>query len=140
MSLASCWAAGPSRTDCGYYKQIEEEYKCGPKGYPLKFGYPLCQKYLKSEPNLSKNLKKWFPKVRHCLQDYIERKHGSIRDCQDLKVKALNSHIGCYKQTGFCELYFSDRLSILNVTSTDIFNGDVVSLAMKVTAECDQLF
>lgn len=138
ISLSSSWAA-PSRKNCHYYKQVEKEYRCGPEGYPLMFGHRLCFKYLQTEKKLSKDIQKWFPKIRYCLQNFIEKQHGAIRDCQDLKRQALDSHIGCYKRTGFCELSFQDRLSILQVTSSDLLNMDVVGLSMRVTAECKNI-
>lgn len=128
--------AAPSRKSCAYYGEVEREYRCGTEGYPLKFGYRLCEKYRVAEPNMPVAVKAWFPKIRYCLQRYLENQRGSIRDCQDLHRKAIDSHIGCYVATGFCNLGILDQASILQVTSTDIFNADILGLSFRVKAAC----
>ncbi len=128
--------AGPSRKSCNYYVEVEREYRCGSEGYPVKFGYRLCEKYRVAEPNMPAKVKTWFPKIRYCLQRYLETQRGSIRDCHDLHVKAINSHIGCYVATGFCDLGIMDQAAILQVTSMDIFNTDIMGLSMRVQMAC----
>jgi hypothetical protein len=128
--------ARPSKRDCNYYLQVEKEYKCGAEGYPLKFGNRLCRKYLAAESQMPPAVKTWFPKIRFCLQNYIERQRGSIRDCNDLHRKAIDSHVGCYVATGFCNLGIYDQAEILRVTSTDLLNPEIVSLSFRVKAAC----
>ena len=128
--------AAPSRRNCSYYLDVEKEYSCGFNGYPLKFGYRLCNKYLSAESQMPQRVKTWFPKIRLCLQKYLEDQRGAIRDCSDLHRKAINSHIGCYVQTGFCDLGVMDQAAILRVTSTDVLNPDVLGLSFKVKAAC----
>ena len=126
--------AGPSETDCKYYLEIENSYKCGPRGYLLNFGHRLCEKYLRGEPHSRPAVQEWFPKVRYCLQDFISR--GTFFDCADLRKQALDSHVGCYKTTGFCELSGKDERQILRMTSGDLFRPSVLSLAIRVKSEC----
>jgi hypothetical protein len=136
LSVATTLASGPTPNNCEYYKQVNSEYKCRPKDYPLSFGYHLCQKYLRAQPQVSSNLNKWFPKIRFCLQDYLEKQRGFIRDCDELYTKALNSHIPCYKTTGFCKLDFADKISILKITSTDVLNSDIIAMGLNVQKAC----
>lgn len=133
---SSVFAARPSSKSCDFYKTVEASYRCGTSGYPLQFGYRLCEKYRKAEPSMSKAVKRWFPKVRFCLQDYIARNHGSFRSCSDLHQRAIDSHIGCYLKTGFCDLSWGDSVQILKVTSTDILNTDIIALSAKVNYAC----
>ncbi len=128
--------AGPSRNSCSYYRTVENEYHCGKNGYPLKFGHRLCQKYLVAQPTMRPAVKLWFPKIRYCLQNYLENSRGTIRGCDDLHKRAINSHVGCYVQTGFCNLDFMDQADILAVTSTDILNLDILGLSFRVKAAC----
>lgn len=126
--------AGPSETDCHYYLEVEESYKCGPRGYPLNFGHRLCEKYLRAEPEARTGVQLWFPKVRFCLQDFIAG--GSFLDCQDLRRQAINSHVDCYKKTGFCELSSKDERQIIRMTAAELFRPSVLSLALRVKSEC----
>lgn len=136
--VSSTVFAGPSATDCIYYLQAEQEYKCGQHGYLMDFGFRLCQRYLKEQPNTRPNVQTWFPKVRYCLQDYIEKNRGTFRDCHDLKKRALDSHVGCYLETGFCDLRFEDDAQILQITSFDLFRPSIISLSLKVRSACHQ--
>lgn len=95
--------------------------------------------YRKEEPNLTPAIRKWFPKIRYCLQRYIERDRGNIRDCDDLKQKAIDSHIHCYVHTGFCSLSEVDLLHILRVTSTEILDTDIMGMSAKVMSECRKM-
>ncbi len=128
--------AVPSRNDCNYYLDVERDFKCGFKGYPLKFGYRLCEKYLEAQPGMTRAVQRWFPKIRYCLQNYLETERASIRDCKDLHRKAINSHINCYVQTGFCDLSVLDQAQIVQVTAFDILNPDVMGLSLRVKAAC----
>lgn len=136
LTATTAFAAGPSSQNCEYYKTVEASYQCGSTGYPLQFGYRLCQKYLKAEPSISKTVKKWFPKVRLCLQEYIARNHGNFRSCSNLHTRAIDSHIGCYLKTGFCDLSWADSIQILKVTSRDILNRDIIALSAKINLAC----
>lgn len=126
----------PSRSSCNYYYEVEREYKCGKDGYALKFGRRLCQRYLDVQSEMPQRVQNWFPKIRYCLQKFIEDQRGSIRGCSDLHRKAIDSHIGCYLSTGFCNLSVTDQASILRVTGADIFHPDVIGLSVRVQAAC----
>ena len=128
----------PTSKDCNYYRTVEEDYACGAEGYPLNFGYRLCQKYLESESKITPRLKNWFPKVRFCLQNFIETERGGIRDCDELHHRAIASHIPCYQDTGFCSLPMSDQLLILKITHKDILNMDILSMGLKIQVKCRQ--
>jgi len=136
LTTTAVFASRPSSRSCEFYKTVEANYHCGSSGYPLQFGYRLCEKYRKAEPSMSKAVKRWFPKIRLCLQEYIARNHGSFRSCSDLHQRAIDSHIGCYIKTGFCELSWADSVQILKVTSTDILNSDIIALSAKVNFAC----
>jgi hypothetical protein len=132
-------SAEPSSKSCNYYFDVEDYYRCGRRGYPLNFGYRLCHRYLQAEPRLSKPIREWFPKIRLCLQEFIADEYGSIRDCRDLKQRSIDSHIPCYVKTGFCSLEGKDVFKIIQITSIDIFNPDVLSMSMKVLQKCSAI-
>lgn len=134
----NAFASKPSSKNCDYYNNVEDTYDCGPKGYPIDYGKRLCLKYLKAETVQTDSIKAWFPKVRLCLQKYLEDKRGSIRDCGDLKKKAIHSHVSCYIKTGFCSLPISDFMSIAKITSVDIIDTDIAALSLKVLKECSK--
>jgi hypothetical protein len=136
LFMFSSFAAPPSSRSCDYYYEVERDYKCGEHGYPLDFGHRLCEKYLTAQPNVSKSLRLWFPKVRYCLQVYLENNRGNFRGCQDLRRKALKSHTTCYEKTGFCDLSFSDKMTILRVTAMDLANLDILRMSFDIQRIC----
>lgn len=132
----SAFAQKPDSKSCNYYLKAEQEYKCGVEGYLAGTGYKMCQMYLDKEPTLSPKLKKWFPKIRLCLQKYIENNRGSIRDCSDLRVRAINSHVDCYRTTGYCDLDKKDIVKLAEMTGTKALHKDFIRLTLKLSTLC----
>lgn len=128
--------AGPSRSSCEYYEEVDAEFSCGPKGYLRKFGIPLCRKYLAAEPKLSPDLVIWLQEVRLCLQLNLEYNRNRVSGCNDLRKVALNSHEECYKSTGFCDLSLREKLKVVQLTSSRIFNRNILMLALKLPGIC----
>src|SRR5205085_265974 len=92
-------AQGPSEDNCDFYDEVEQQYQCGSKGYALSYGKKYCQRYLSVETNMSSDVQEWFPKVRFCLQKYLDDNFDNIRDCEELRHKAIGSHFNCYVKT-----------------------------------------
>ena len=128
--------AGPNSRDCEYYKDVEARFLCGRNGYPLNYGYRMCKMYLRQQHSVSPGLRKWFPKVRFCLQNYLHKNQTKFRGCNDLQARALKSHVGCYVKTGFCELSWSDRLAIVRSLQWGVFSPDVLAQAYEVGRAC----
>jgi hypothetical protein len=128
--------------DCEAYLCMEEHWDCGKKGYLQKFGYKNCQKFLKNEPNVSENLKNWFPLVRVCLQEKIfdisENVEPKPKNCEMLKSQAFESHVDCYIETGFCELNFFDRLSLAQLVGKDLFLPESIASQQKILEHCEK--
>lgn len=137
MNSLQADALTPNSENCDYYYEVENQYNCGKKGYPLKFGFRMCELYKKAEPKMPERVKEWFPKVRLCLQQFIhDNQFFSEKSCKDLRKAALNSHVKCYEDTGYCQLSFSDKLKIIEVTSTNMFSTSILSMAFKVESSC----
>jgi hypothetical protein len=128
--------AGPNSRDCEYYKDVEARFLCGRQGYPINYGYRMCNLYLRQQHSVSPGLRQWFPKVRYCLQKYLHNNQTKFHGCQDLKAKALRSHVGCYVKTGFCALSWSDRLTIVRSLEWGVFSRDVLAQAYAVQQAC----
>ncbi|MES2525842.1 MAG: hypothetical protein V4598_02100 [Bdellovibrionota bacterium] len=128
--------AGPSRTSCAFYQELESEFPCGRNGYVRKFGKPLCEKYLKAEPYQTEGLAHWFQEVRFCLQDELDKNLHESVSCHEIRNLALSSHVGCYQATGFCELSVKEKLTVVRLTSGKIFTREALGLALKLPGIC----
>ncbi len=131
------WASNaPSRTNCSFYLDLEAKTACGYEGYPLQFGYRMCEKYRLAEKNQTEGIKEWFPKIRYCLQDYLAKNSGRAKTCRQLADMAYASHINCYLNTGYCALPANDVTRILNITGPDILNPHVLAIGTEISAKC----
>jgi hypothetical protein len=100
-----------SAYSCGFYQCAEDVFRCGPAGYLLEVGAPLCnpEAYTNSE---SEQTAQFTQNVRKCLQEQVIQFAPTIRSCSELKDKALNSHIPCFVENGFCDLTMAQRKGI----------------------------
>ena len=128
--------AGPSFDDCTYYKELEARMSCGEKGYALSFGLRLCETYLRAQNTSRPQVRKWYPKVRYCLQDYLYKNAHRANSCRELETMAYHSHVGCYLETGFCDLNVLDVASILKTTGRDVLRARVLEIGSKVLVKC----
>lgn len=123
----------PSTTSCEAYSCVENQVKCGASGY-VTVGGNLCEAYRASEPNSSEALRVWYPLVRECLQEALL--NIDANSCDDLKAKAYQSHVGCYVRTGFCQLGWPERLTILAIAGKDALNFETLQASLQIQQIC----
>lgn len=107
-SFADCT---PSANSCDFYRCEEEHQNCGPKGYWQNFGYPYCMKFLKNQSSFSRDSQRWLTDVRECLQVRVGEVAAHL-SCNHIEKEALDSHVSCYVDTGFCHLKNSEKWKI----------------------------
>ncbi|XGC81721.1 hypothetical protein ACES2L_04395 [Bdellovibrio bacteriovorus] len=90
---------------------MEEKQPCGDKGYWLKFGDHYCKKFLDDEAKFPAKTQVWLKDVRECLQTRAEELSRQV-SCERMQDEALDSHVGCYIDTGFCELSMQERVKV----------------------------
>lgn len=110
-SLASAYCP-PSYSSCDYYVCAEEHNPCGKQGYWMGWGHRYCQQYLESENKFSIEAQQWLRENRQCLQARAEEITQGTQ-CNGIRKAAMESHVGCYVETGFCSLSFKDKTAIL---------------------------
>ncbi len=113
LTLASTVRASyeaPSESDCRFYAALEDQYQCGANGYFQKFALPLCQIYLNSEPTYSVPGQAFMREVRLCLQEVFT--DPPPMGCAEAKDYAMQSHVDCYKQSGYCDLSWRDTMHL----------------------------
>ncbi|MDG0816638.1 hypothetical protein [Bdellovibrio svalbardensis] len=90
---------------------MEQEKSCGSKGYWKEFGYPYCTKFLINQNKFSPRLQRWLTDVRECLQVRVSESTQQA-SCSQTYRAAMDSHVSCYVDTGFCELNMAERFKI----------------------------
>ncbi|MFS4460862.1 hypothetical protein [Bdellovibrio sp. HCB2-146] len=111
-SIAAIAYCPSSYSSCDYYICAEEHNPCGKQGYWIGWGHRYCQKYLDSEKSFSLEAQQWLRENRQCLQSRAEEISQGTQ-CSGIRKAAMESHVGCYVETGFCELSFKDKAAIL---------------------------
>lgn len=109
---------------CQFYncRDAQATSTCGSRGYYLGFGGRYCERFLVvTRPRVSAAGQRFLDTVRDCLVNFLDTQVTPSSKCADVKTRAFNSHIACYRDSGFCSLPLTDQLLILNtVDLTDI--------------------
>jgi hypothetical protein len=112
----------PGVAACTYYACRDEIAQCGPTGYYLGFGEKYCERFLVDlSPKMSPAGQQFLVAARDCLMQYLEKSVPTTTSCSDVKSEALQSHVRCYTDYGFCSLPLSDRaLLFASIDSSDL--------------------
>jgi hypothetical protein len=105
-----------SSSSCNFYQCAEREYQCGDKGYLMSVAEPLCDaaayEHISKTGKSNEQMSNFTKKVRYCLQEKVVEMSSNIKNCNDLKDKALDSHIPCFVNNGYCELSFLQKIRV----------------------------
>lgn len=78
----------------------------------MGWGHRFCELFLNKEESFSIEAGQWLRENRNCLQARAEEiKEGA--QCSQIRKAAMDSHVGCYVDAGFCELSLADKAAIL---------------------------
>lgn len=102
----------PDANSCNYYLCKELKDPCGSKGYWLAYGYKYCRVFLTQTSHFPQTSKEWMYKTRYCLQKKLQYETRELECSEDRKI-AMDSHVGCYIQSGFCQLSIKERAEII---------------------------
>ena len=102
----NCQAMSLTET-CDFYPQcLETKYHCGPKGYPIGYGFKYCSKFINFFDNFPPKGQEWIKKTLVCLKQALLKDFNS---CDQLYDTAFNSHPECYFKAGFCDLFLDPK-------------------------------
>lgn len=127
----------PDVSSCSFYLCQEQEHRCGPRGYPVGFGFKFCQLFLNTEKNYSNEAYGWLRRVRVCLMDSMnEIVSRGRKSCDQIKDEGFRSHLGCYIDTGFCDLSLRDQWKISWAMRTSFIHREVIRDGLSVMQAC----
>jgi hypothetical protein len=127
-AAASCadYIADPTCGGCQFYACRESEGPCGPRGYYLGFAEKYCERFLGTlAPRMSPAGRRFLSDARDCLMRYVDENLATDAECSDVKRRALDSHVACYHNNGFCALPLSDKL--LLYSAVDLSDVDWIT-------------
>ncbi|UYL08351.1 hypothetical protein B9G69_015015 [Bdellovibrio sp. SKB1291214] len=112
ITNASALDCPVSDKHCDFYRCMEEQQPCGKRGYWKDFGSPYCELFVRDEKKFSPDSQIWLQDVRLCLQTRLRESVEGLQ-CGDIKEKAIDDHVSCYVDTGFCQLTFREQFKIM---------------------------
>lgn len=131
----------PSKTDCGFYLQLEDQLKCFNEApYLTHYGYVYCNRFQKELKSWTGKLAAWVPPTTECLQSSLIADPELLSPCKIMMDHAFGTHPTCYMKSGFCGLDYADKQRVLNVVSwSDVMAefGESVAQSLRVKAGCD---
>lgn len=128
-----------SQENCSTYLELEQDYKCGLNGYLIGYGHHYCKRFTQ------KNIERFTPqgqlfllKNAQCLQNKLEdfAKLNPSASCQEINDFAIQTHMNCYQQSGFCQLRNFDKLSVLAVIRREVKYRYVRKMAAQMLRYC----
>ena len=110
------WGAPvPNQENCHFYLDLEKEASCWYKvqdhsDYLIEYGYKYCRIFKQKALSWEDERTTWVDRTALCLQEALTR---SFDTCQQIEQKAYDSHPGCYRKTGFCNLGTWQKTTII---------------------------
>ncbi|WP_142696251.1 hypothetical protein [Bdellovibrio sp. NC01] len=68
-------------------------------------------KFLKDQALFTPDSQRWLTDVRECLQVRVGEVVNNLA-CDKIEKEALDSHVSCYVDTGFCQLKNAEKWKI----------------------------
>lgn len=120
---------------CAFYCRKNHELKCGPDNYLMDFGYKYCRFFIKKENSYSKAGQPVFETIRKCLVNRLASRNDLT--CQNVEGIAVDSHVECYVNSGFCELDKKDSLITLWYIRSALVDSTFLPTMKKIIAGCE---
>ena len=115
---------------CRYYECLEQFAECGAAGYLSGYVGPYCQRFTQvTIPRLSDDGAAWVGRVRECLIERMADGFYEGERCDTLWQRGSDDHVGCYVDSGICDLGPGDLLAIrATVAEWDLPIGQLFSV------------
>ncbi|CAJ0562695.1 unnamed protein product, partial [Mesorhabditis spiculigera] len=126
---------------CSAYQCIEKEASCGPRGYPIGFGWRNCRVF--EDPVIRSRFTpagvEWANCTAKCLidalQQFITAEPGAT--CDRISSRAYSSHVGCYIQCGFCSICADNKWALARAYNYgDFFSFRALQQIWSIAKEC----
>lgn len=126
---------GPSLESCQYYQEAEASFQCGASGYLMRDAYPMCVYYVQMAPFMSWETRAWLPDIRLCLQERLFQRRDSL-SCESLNRVAIQTHVDCYIETGYCDLPMMSKTELTLITLPQMTNPTWRKTAEMIIQNC----
>lgn len=127
-----------------YLSCIEKNYPCNNTdyAYATDFVYKYCSKFMTDIAEFSEQGQAWLNRVKPCLEDRLATALLQMKEkptCKQISDIGFGSHPGCYVETGFCKIPFSDWLKVANFIKGTLLTSKsltIVGEGLRVLSMC----
>ena len=119
---------------CSRYYELDSKLQCGSNGYLQQFAIPYCEEYLERSSEFSSRSQEILQNIRQCLQNELVIKENL--SCSNIAKIGVQSHYGCYLQSGFCDMEPKDQMLVIWIAREQVFNWPVFDVFLRVQRAC----
>ncbi len=121
---------------CEAYTGVNSALQCSEDNYLIRFGYKYCIKYVELENTYEPATQVVLAKIRSCLVS--ELMNDFELTCDNSEARAMDHHLKCYQQGGFCTLPDWEKFKIGWAAKAELKRESFRKTMMAVKAQCDR--
>jgi hypothetical protein len=137
--LITTTGLGVSASECDFYREKSAAMQCPSSGYLIGFGYKYCRYFVDHADEFSSEGQATLQKIRFCLIDSLKRPLVALT-CDNIKDLAMQNHIDCYVNNGFCSLDLFDRLQVYWLLKDRLQDTSFLAAGEEIRRQCHFLF
>ncbi|GMR45734.1 hypothetical protein PMAYCL1PPCAC_15929 [Pristionchus mayeri] len=140
--LIGCAVSFPEAIDsttCNVYSELESFAPCESSGYALNYGLPNCEAFTAKKWLYTTSGKIFLDCTRNCLADFIRTQiiAKGVSDCATIQSSAFDSHVPCYVDCGFCEVFPPNVIPFaLTYRLSDFLSAQALKQVSQITSSC----
>lgn len=119
---------------CETYRAVNASLRCSSSNYLIQFGYKYCRKYVELESMYLLHTQRVLEKIRSCL--VTQTMNDSELTCANSEDRAMQHHLKCYAQAGFCSLPILEKLKVFGVAFTEIRHESFRATMLAAGSRC----
>jgi hypothetical protein len=121
---------------CAFYCKANEQLNCETSNYLMSFGYKYCQRFLEKDEIFRPHTRHVLSKIRTCLVQKLATAESLT--CENAAPVAIQSHVDCYVNNGFCDIQFRDRLVIFWEIKSELPDPEFQASMRQILRKCSE--
>jgi hypothetical protein len=133
-AVAKTSSSTSASDSCAFYWYKSLAMGCSLNDYLVGFGYKYCKQFEKTGPQFTQAGQKNLARIRKCLIHAVQGNEQVT--CSNVKSIALESHVNCYLENGFCDMSKADKEKIIRVVGRELLDPAFAAIAFRIQSHC----
>lgn len=126
---------------CDFYTCFNDHRNCGSGGYALNYGRKYCNRFNDYKNQFTSDGQTMINCVRKCLTSTLigsyQTNDTAGQYCDHIQAAAFGSHVRCYRECNFCQVWSHNKNALKNVYEFgDFFSREAISQVTLIGGEC----